>query len=149
MNPNTLQGLATLIAALAAAIVSVIAAWRGQQTDQHVTNLHASVTALAAGMAPKPAAAAPPGGNSLAEIERWLAFFRSFFGGRFPGSTADTPGFSFFDIFRYYDLVEEVLGELKAAGRLAVGATLPVPPIKVDIDGRSYTWDEKGITRNL
>lgn len=164
------SSIVTLIAAVAAAIVSIIAAFRGEQTKGQLNTLAASINpsydlppVIVPGPVPTPVSiptpvartvpdTLPPGGNSIAEIERWLAFFRSIFGGS-PSSVDAAPGNSFgfgsvfAEVLRYYGLVTEVLSEIKSTGNLAVGATQLVPPIKFRAQGKSFTWDKDGITR--
>ncbi len=42
------------------------------------------------------------------------------------------------DVLRYWAEVEEFLSIIRSAGHLAVGESLPVPPIKITHNGRHY-----------
>ncbi len=54
---------------------------------------------------------------------------------------------SFGDLFTYISVIAEVISLFKNAGHLAVGASEPVPAIKVVVGGHHYTWEHDTLTR--
>jgi hypothetical protein len=133
-----IQNWVTLIAAVAAAIVSIIVAWRGEQTKQAVTDLAASVAPRPL-FVPVPAPRPDPGGDSIAEIERWLAFLRSLFGEQTQGSTVPgtaEPGLSLGRVLQYLSVFSEIADFFATLKNAVVGVVISPAAIKTKINGR-------------